>query len=178
MLLAYIDEIGEPGAFVSKEHQRFNTSPAFGYAGFVLPDCNARAFGAKFVADKRALYAHQIAETENIATWEKKGAELFRPRTPQRAPHELRVFNALVKHVRDLGGQLFYFAEEKPLGTPKQTGLDLEERRMTAMRETANRVARHAKREDDYVLLLMDAVQEHERKHYVQRMYAHILGRA
>lgn len=36
MLLAYIDEIGEPGAFVAPDHRRFNTSAAFGYGGFVI----------------------------------------------------------------------------------------------------------------------------------------------
>ena len=35
MLLAYIDEIGEPGPYVAKDHPRFNTNPVFGYAGFV-----------------------------------------------------------------------------------------------------------------------------------------------
>jgi hypothetical protein len=53
MLLAYIDEIGEPGAFVSKEHARFNTSPAFGYAGLVIPADRARHFGAVFAEQKR-----------------------------------------------------------------------------------------------------------------------------
>lgn len=36
MLLACLDEIGEPGGFISHEHPRFNTSPAFGYAGFII----------------------------------------------------------------------------------------------------------------------------------------------
>ena len=35
MLIAYIDEVGEAGAFISKDHKRFKISPAFGYAGFV-----------------------------------------------------------------------------------------------------------------------------------------------
>ena len=30
MLLAYIDEIGQSGAFVSPDHKRFNDSPALG----------------------------------------------------------------------------------------------------------------------------------------------------
>lgn len=34
MLLAYIDEVDETGAFVSRDHSRYKTSPAFGYAGF------------------------------------------------------------------------------------------------------------------------------------------------
>lgn len=37
MLLAYIDEIGETGAFVARDHPKFKTSPAFGYAGFIIP---------------------------------------------------------------------------------------------------------------------------------------------
>ena len=38
MLIAYIDEVGEAGAFISKDHKRFKISPAFGYAGFVVPE--------------------------------------------------------------------------------------------------------------------------------------------
>jgi len=60
MLLAYIDEIGETGAFVSHDHPKFNTSPAFGYAGFVIPAVNARRFGAAFTAvcTLRSRHAH------------------------------------------------------------------------------------------------------------------------
>ncbi len=46
MLLAYIDEIGSSGAFVHPSHQRFSDSPAFGYGGFIIPEENAREFGA------------------------------------------------------------------------------------------------------------------------------------
>ena len=38
MLIAYIDEVGEAGALISKNHKRFKTSPVFGYAGFVVPE--------------------------------------------------------------------------------------------------------------------------------------------
>ena len=43
MLIAYIDEVGEAGAFISKDHKRFNTSPVFGYAGFVVPEQHVHA---------------------------------------------------------------------------------------------------------------------------------------
>ena len=36
MLVAYLDEVAEAGAFVSKTHRNYNGSPAFGYAGFVI----------------------------------------------------------------------------------------------------------------------------------------------
>lgn len=35
MLIAYIDAVG---AFISKNHSNFNTSPVFSYAGFVTPE--------------------------------------------------------------------------------------------------------------------------------------------
>ena len=47
MLIAYIDEVGEAGAFISKDHKRFNTSPVFGYAGVVIPEQHVRVKGQK-----------------------------------------------------------------------------------------------------------------------------------
>ena len=41
MLLAYIDEIGQIGAFVHPRHKRFSDSPAFGYGGFLIPEDKA-----------------------------------------------------------------------------------------------------------------------------------------
>lgn len=48
MILAYIDETGEPGAYVGPDHSRDKTSAAFGYAGFVVPEAVARDVGARF----------------------------------------------------------------------------------------------------------------------------------
>lgn len=70
MLLAYIDEIGETGAFVSKEHERFNTSPAFGYAGFIIPEDKARLFGAVFTEEKRRVFKTEIEIAKNPVQWE------------------------------------------------------------------------------------------------------------
>lgn len=58
MLIAYIDEVGEAGAYVSKTHKRYNTSPAFGYAGFILPADSVRDF-SRHVADvKKEIHAY------------------------------------------------------------------------------------------------------------------------
>ena len=45
MLVAYLDEVAEAGAFVSKTHKNYNGSPAFGYAGFVIPTRVIRCAG-------------------------------------------------------------------------------------------------------------------------------------
>ncbi|MBD3779613.1 MAG: DUF3800 domain-containing protein [Micrococcales bacterium] len=178
MLLAYIDEIGETGAFVSRDDPRFNTSPAFGYAGFVVPAESARLFGAAFQAAKRTLYREEIALAPHPGRWERKGSSIFRPDTPARYPEQLRVFNGLVRRARDLGARLFYYADEKPLGTPKQTQLDTVDRETRAMRETLNRIARHADTAGRNVMVVIDQVNEKTRSERVPAMYGHILGRA
>ena len=61
MLLAYLDEIGAPGAFVSPSHPRFADSPAFGYGGFIIPEDKARVFGAYFAA---VSYTHLTLPTK------------------------------------------------------------------------------------------------------------------
>ncbi|MDO5618687.1 DUF3800 domain-containing protein [Kocuria sp.] len=174
MLLAYIDEIGEPGAFVAPDHRRFNTSAAFGYGGFVIPDGNAREFGAIFQRDKSALFQGEAQKAEHPGRWERKGAQIFRPATPERYPQQLRVFDSLVKTVHECGGHLFYYADEKPIGTDKQTNLNPANREREAMRETLNRLARHA----DGVMVIIDQVNEKTRAERLPDMYGHILGRA
>lgn len=67
MFLAYIDEIGEPGPYVGKDHPRFNTSPAFGYAGFVLPERSVRRFGQIFTEEKKTLFRAELNDVSNPA---------------------------------------------------------------------------------------------------------------
>lgn len=90
MLLAYLDEIGEAGAFVSRTDSRFNTSPAFGYAGFVLPAAEARRFGMWFTQEKRKVYASEIAASGHPAQSEKKGSSIFRELTLKDYPQQVR----------------------------------------------------------------------------------------
>lgn len=178
MLLAYIDEIGETGAFVSRDHARYNTSAAFGYAGFIIPSSRARQFGAIFTTKRNEVFRSEIEGAEHPGRWERKGASIFRPQTAERYPQQLRVFDALVRTVTDLHGELFYYADEKPVGTPKQTQLDTTDRETRAMREALNRIARHADHRDTNVMVMIDQVNEATRAERLPRMYAHILSRA
>lgn len=177
MLLAYIDETGEPGAYISSEHPKYRTSPAFGYAGFIIPEEAAWDFGAHFQREKRVLFATEIAEAEQPGRWERKGASIFRPRVPENFPQQIRVFNALVRRLRDRHGYLFYYADEKPIGTPKQTRLNPVERESQAMAETLNRLARHADRRNSNILVMIDQINEKTRADRLPRMYEHVFGR-
>ncbi|MEX3504793.1 DUF3800 domain-containing protein [Corynebacterium sp. LK2510] len=181
MLLAYIDEIGQPGAFVSLEHKRFSDGPAFGYGGFLIPDYNARAFGAIFTREKRNLFPEANSNADHEGRWEWKGSDLLFARAAEERPQNLRVLGSLIRAVRKLEGRLFYYAEEKALGTPKETNSGPAEFRIreeVAMRETLNRLARHADTADETLLVMMDQINEKSRLQRLPRMYSHILGRA
>lgn len=178
MLLAYLDEVGEPGAFVSKTHARFKTSPGFGYAGFVLPESNVREFGSIFTEEKRVLFAEEYEAAKNPGAWEVKGATVFRRKTPTYAPQNIRVFQNLCRQLTRLGGRLFYYVDEKPKGTPKQVSLDQAVVERRAMEEVLNRVCTEADSRDENVLLMVDAISEDQRSKRLPNMYAHILGRA
>ena len=178
VLLAYIDEIGEPGAFVSREHEKYKTSPAFGYAGLVIPESAARRLGAAFTEQKRTLFATELLDVTNPGQWERKGSSIFRPDTHERFPQQIRVFSGLVRTLRKLGGSLFYYVDEKPLGTPHQTQLDTAARETAAMRETLNRLARHADSAGSNLMVMIDQVNENQRSERLPKMYAHILGRS
>ncbi len=178
MLIAYIDEIGEPGAFVSRDHARFKTSPAFGYAGFILPEGAVRQFGAEFNRHKRELFPEHHKSATNPGQWEVKGANIFRPSNAAKYPQHNRVFSSLAKRVEKLGGKLFYYAEEKPIGTPKQTWLDQSSRETGAMQQCLNRLATEANRAGQNLIVLIDKINESQRSERVSSMYGHILGRA
>lgn len=178
MLLAYIDEIGETGAFVARDHARFNTSPAFGYAGFIIPADSARQFGARFTEEKRKLFRSEVERAEHPGRWERKGSDIFRPQTLSRYPQQIRVVNSLIGVIRRLDGCLFYYADEKPLGTPGQTSLNADARETVAMRETLNRIATHAESRDSNVMVVIDQVNEKTRAARLPIMYGHVLGRA
>lgn len=183
MLIAYLDEIGETGAFISKEHGRFNTSPAFGYAGFVIPDEKAREFGALFTNKKRQLFAREIEDTEvkepgSESTWEMKGANYFHKYTDRKNPERIRIFNSLIHNLLGYGGHIFYYADEKERGTPKQTRLDTDAREKGAMEESLNRLARYAESQDQNMLVIIDQINEKERKMRAHRMYGHVYSRS
>nr|WP_245621829.1 DUF3800 domain-containing protein [Corynebacterium lactis] len=181
MLLAYIDEIGSTGAFIHPSHRRFSDSPAFGYGGFIIPEENARELGAYFAERKKEFFRNEIPSDTDPGRWEKKGSDLLYALVAEERPQNLRLLGSLMKKLRQLNGNLFYYAQEKPTGSPKETNCgptEFKEREETAMRETLNRIARHADFHDSNVLVMMDQINEKSRIQRLPTMYAHILGRA
>ncbi|MEL4503316.1 DUF3800 domain-containing protein [Luteococcus sp. H138] len=178
MLIAYLDEFGHVGPYVSPQHKKYNDHPVFGYAGFVLPASNARQMGASFKRAKTELFKTEIAASKNPHQWERKGSEYFTTGSITKRPEQVRVFKALLKTLYELDGQLFYYGDEKLRGTLKQTGVDSSEITQRAMRETVNRLCTHADKRSRDLLILTDSITDKTRQEVVAGMYAHIFNRS
>lgn len=185
MLVAYLDEVAEAGAFVSKTHKNYNGSPAFGYAGFVIPSDQVRGTSQYFTEKKRRLFAHLIPPDETAGTWERKGSDIFTPVAWDRYRRPIEGFRELVRFVSSRGGRLFFYGEEKPLGTATERwGKDsraqkqgLLEFKWRCLHQALNRLCTFAESRGEDVIVIMDTENEKERAIQVQNSYAHVLNR-
>jgi hypothetical protein len=193
MLIAYIDEVGEAGAFISKDHKRFKISPAFGYAGFVVPEQHVHALSRDVAITKQKFYSLLCSDGEenprNYApTWERKGSDLLSKHAMGRAGRQevIELRSLLTRISSNYGGKLFYFVREKPIGSPGQVwGKDIdnnwenkrEERTLECLSEAINRLCTYAEHEEQNILLFQDMINENERYQQVRRSYAHVYSR-
>ena len=112
--LAYLDEFGHVGPYVSRSHPRHNDSPVFGFAGFVMPAEEVRGFGTWFYQRKCELLDFEIRRSgKHPATWEKKGASLYRAANLTRYRQLRRTTNRLLGRIERSGGHVFYAGVRK-----------------------------------------------------------------
>ncbi len=112
--IAYLDEFGHVGPYVSRSHPKHNDSPVFGFAGFVIPADEVRGFGTWFYQRKCQLLRFELSRTtEHPAQWEKKGSSLYTAANVKRY-HELRTFtNRMLNKVEAIGGFVIYVGIKK-----------------------------------------------------------------
>ena len=107
--LAYLDEFGHIGPYVSREHLKHNDSPVFGLAGFALSSRHVREFGTWFFQRKCQLLQPEIDQAvKHPAHWEKKGSSLYTVRNVRQYPELRRFTNRLFNQINKLGGFVFY----------------------------------------------------------------------
>lgn len=185
MLVAYLDEVAEAGAFVSKTHKNYNGSPAFGYAGFVISSDQVRAMSQYFTEKKRRLFAHLIPPNATAGTWERKGSDIFTPVAWDSYRRPIEGFRELVRFLCSRGGRLFFYGEEKPVGTATERwGKDsrvqkqgLLEFKRSCLHQALNRLCTFAESKRQNLIVIMDTENEKERVAQVQNSYAHVFNR-
>ncbi|MGX1932028.1 DUF3800 domain-containing protein [Microbacterium resistens] len=178
MLVAYIDEFGHEGPFIDSQHRKYNQHPAFGYAGIVLPAESARDFGACFKRKRNQLFKTLVEASPTPSQFEKKGNEYFSTGSIESFPSYTRVFRSLISDLTRLGGNLFYYGREKPIGPVSVTGRSSRDTVEHALRETLNRLGRHADQHQSHIMIIADAITDKTRKEIAATMYGHIYQRS
>ncbi|WP_235165411.1 MULTISPECIES: DUF3800 domain-containing protein [Pseudomonas] len=116
--IAYLDEFGHVGQYVSRKHPMYKTSPVFGLGGMLIPAQEVREFAIYFYKLKCQLLAwdlkHKNPQHLPAYHWEKKGSALFTVDNVSKYRELRRSSFRLLSHIRKIGGHIFYTGEHKP----------------------------------------------------------------
>jgi len=138
-----------------------------------------------FTEKKRRLFAHLIPVEATAGTWERKGSDIFTPVAWDCYRRPIEGFRELVRFLCARGGRLFFYGEEKPLGTATERwGKDsrlqkqgLLEFKWGCLHQALNRLCTYAERHGENLIVIMDTENEKERVVQVQNSYAHVFNR-
>lgn len=177
MLIAYLDEFGHVGPYISRDDPRHRTHPAFGYAGFVLPVDSVRSFGGFFEFTKENLLRWEIERAgAHPRRWEKKGASLLTTRNFQNygSTSIVPVLNRLNRRLRHEGGAPVFFGQVKEIGPPEATEETHTTRSAHMLINAVRQLASFADRKGERIMIFLDAVDTAPRLEAVQVLGGYI----
>ena len=160
MLLAYIDEFGHVGPYISPDHPKFKTHPIFGYSGFIIPAHNVRPLGGFFESTKANLLAYEIEKSgKHPQRWEKKGASLLTTKNMVGYGHEIKpALKRIFKKLYQLNGKVVFVGQVKPEGSLAETGEGPFDRSSHVLRQIIKEIAEYADHQNEDVLIFLDSV--------------------
>jgi hypothetical protein len=154
MYIAFLDEFGHIGPFVSRRDQRFNQSPVFGLAGFVLPHANVRSFATWFFQFKNQLLEADLKKSGvHPATWEKKGTELFTTKNINRYRSLTTAGSRIVNQLYKRDGRLFYYGRQK-YQTPQQS--NASGLYSTVLGHSVRNIDRFCEQQNEQFMMILD----------------------
>lgn len=114
MYIAYFDEFGHCGPFISRNDPRYSQSPVFGLAGFIMPHDKVRQFATFFLKLKSNMLAADVKKSGvHPATWEKKGSELITSRNILKYKHVREGILRLLNELYRCRANVVYVGREK-----------------------------------------------------------------
>ena len=160
--IAYLDEFGHVGPYVSRSDPRHNDSPVFGFAGFLMPVEEVRAFGTWFFRRKRELLDFEIRRSgKHPAVWEKKGASLCRAANLRRYPKLRKFTGRLLTRIEQAGGHVFYAGVRKS-ATPESH--DVNALYSAMLRDAIGRIDAFCREDCAPAARFLLALDEHPRR--------------
>lgn len=176
MLIAYLDEFGHIGPYISSAHPKHKTHPVFGYAGFVLPVDAVRPFGGFFEFTKENLLGWEIERAQaHPRRWEKKGSSLLTTRNQTKYAGEINSsLTRLARRLKEDGGRPVYFGQMKPKGGPDEVQETAADRSGHMLINAVRQLATYADQRDERIMIFLDAVDDAPRLEAVQRLGGYI----
>ena len=154
MYIAYLDEFGHVGPYVSKAGPKYDESPVFGLGGMILPAEQVRHFATWFYQLKSRLLAWEIERSgEPAHSWEKKGAQLYTTKNVLTYPEVRKATYRLLNHLHKIGGTCVYVGLEKYTAPSDHNANGLY---LSVLHEVIKRIDLFAERSSSDWLLIMD----------------------
>jgi hypothetical protein len=158
LYIAYLDEFGHIGPYVSKEDPSHNTHPVFGLAGVVLPYGEVRRFATYFFKLKNDLLSFEIQRSgQHPARWEKKGSSLYTIKNVQKYPELRRSTFRLLNKIESLGGFVIYVGLQKKT-TPEKH--DPKKLYHAVLREVIKRLDQECEQKSAQLLIVLDQQED------------------
>ncbi len=155
--VAYLDEFGHVGQYVSRNHPQFRTSPVFGLGGVLLPAEEVREFAIFFYQLKCQLLAWDINNDNPrdlpAYQWEKKGSKLF---TTKNITHYRSLRQAtfrMLNRINKVGGHVIYSGEHKVCLPPPHNPTATFKRQLL---QAVRTIDRFCTKTDSTFMLLLD----------------------
>ncbi len=163
--VAYLDEFGHVGPFVSRSHAIHNTSPVFGLGGIVLPVEHVRPFASFFYHLKCSLLSFEIERAGVPAhRWEKKGASLYTTRNVLRYAQLRRATARLLNRIKKEQGMVFYVGVEKARSPEEH---DSKRLYRTVLEEAINRLDEYCDHCSSLFLTVLDEQDRRSREELI-----------
>jgi len=158
--IAYLDEFGHIGPYVSRRHERHKTSPVFGLAGLLIPADQVREFAIYFYKLKCHLLAWELENNnpDNLPPyrWEKKGAALYTVRNIEKYLSLRRATQRLLRHLSSVGGHVVYVGVTKTEASAEAPTSNLFR---TVLIETIRLIDHHCQGDNATFAVLLDEQQ-------------------
>jgi len=155
--VAYLDEFGHVGPFVSRSHAKHNTSPVFGLGGFVLPVERVRSFASYFYQLKCNLLAFEIERAGIPAyLWEKKGASLYTTENVLKYAELRRATVRLLNRIESDEGMVFYVGLQKTHAPEEHDSKALYR---AVLREAIKRLDNFCGRSESLFMIILDELK-------------------
>lgn len=157
LYIAYMDEFGHIGPYISHDHSRHKTHPVFGIGGMVLPYSQVRQFATFFFQLKNRLLNFEI-QRDGIhpAKWEKKGSSLYRTDNILKYPELRNATFRLLNKINKSGGYAIYVGSEKS----RTETINSKQLFHSTLIEIIKRLDEECAAKNDQFLLILDEQEE------------------